>query len=154
MSARIAAGVPLAITPRYIPGAPDDGIVMFRPVTQPKPTAFAQLALGYQRNPLKATNITKDRSALSSSPTGVVQDQLTTYVNAGFQFLFIDVDLLQGEKTLHQPGIDELCEHLFPDVFLHAFGDAPGEIHPLQIPLRDAHAIDAHQDLFVFRKRG
>ncbi|MFO0674029.1 MAG: OmpA family protein [Polyangiaceae bacterium] len=70
-----------------IPGAPDDGIVMFRPVTQPKPTAFAQLALGYQRNPLKATNITKDRSALSSSPTGVVQDQLTTYVNAGFQFL-------------------------------------------------------------------
>ena len=29
-----------------MPGAPDDGLVLFRPVTQPRATFFAQIGLG------------------------------------------------------------------------------------------------------------
>ena len=35
-----------------VPGSPEDGLVLYRPVTQPKPIFFGQLALGYSRNPL------------------------------------------------------------------------------------------------------
>lgn len=70
-----------------VPGAPDDGLVLFRPVTQPKTIFFGQLALGYTRNPLHTSNITNDQATLRASDTGVVKDQLTTYATVGFQFL-------------------------------------------------------------------
>jgi OmpA-OmpF porin, OOP family len=70
-----------------IPGAPEDGLVLFRPVTQPKPIFFAQLSLGYSLHPLHASNVTTDKATLRASSSSVVSDQLTTYGTVGFQFL-------------------------------------------------------------------
>lgn len=70
-----------------MPGAPDDGNVLFRPVTNAKSIFFGQLGLGYSLNPLHTSNITSDRGTLGRSPTGVVQHQFTSYGTVGFQFL-------------------------------------------------------------------
>jgi len=70
-----------------VPGSPEDGLVLFRPVTQPKPIFFGQLGLGYARNPLHASNITSDATVLRASSTGVVRNQLTSYATLGFQFM-------------------------------------------------------------------
>ena len=69
-----------------VPGGPDDGAVLFRPVTQPRAIFFAQLGLGYSRNPLHTTNIISDATTIRNSTTGVVQDQFTSYFSGGFQF--------------------------------------------------------------------
>ena len=68
-----------------MPGSPDDGLVLFRPVTQPKPTFFAQLGLGYQLRPLHTNNITTDKTTLDSSHGGVIQDQFATYATVGLE---------------------------------------------------------------------
>lgn len=70
-----------------MPGAPDDGVALFRPVTQPKPIFFAQLGLGYQLNPLHTVNIISDsdRGTRDRSSAGVIQHQLGTYATVGFQ---------------------------------------------------------------------
>ena len=47
-----------------VPGAPDDGAVLFRPVTQPHAIFYAQLGLGLSFDPLRTSNITNDASAL------------------------------------------------------------------------------------------
>ncbi len=72
-----------------VPGSPEDGLVLYRPVTQPKPIFFGQLALGYSRNPLHLSNITSDKATLdrAGNSTGVVKDQFTAYATLGFQFL-------------------------------------------------------------------
>src|SRR5262245_7475860 len=74
-----------------IPGAPDDGMVMFRPVTQPRPIFYAQLGIGYQLNPLKTVSIVgrdaEDKAVIKASDRGVVRHQLTVYMAAGFEFL-------------------------------------------------------------------
>jgi outer membrane protein OmpA-like peptidoglycan-associated protein len=87
-----------------IPGAPDDGMVLFRPVTQPKPTLFAQLALGYSRNPLHTSNITTDRTTLAISPTGVVSDQFTAYGTVGIEVLNRLVFAVSLPVTIVQDG--------------------------------------------------
>jgi len=71
-----------------MPGAPDDGIAVFRPVTPQRNIVYGQLALGYQLRPLRVRNITSDPSVLARTDrTSVVQDQFTVYGSAGFQFL-------------------------------------------------------------------
>jgi OOP family OmpA-OmpF porin len=70
-----------------VPGAPDDGLVLMRPVTQPKTIFFGQLALGYSRDPLHTSNITNDGPTLKNSDTAVIRDQFTEYATIGFQFL-------------------------------------------------------------------
>ena len=71
-----------------VPGAPDDGIALFRPVTQQRSIFYGQLALGYSLRPLKVRNITSDNSVLGrTSRTAVIQDQFTVYGSAGFQIL-------------------------------------------------------------------
>jgi OOP family OmpA-OmpF porin len=71
-----------------VPGAPDDGIALFRPVTQQRNIFYGQLALGYQLRPLKVRNITTDTSVLArTSRTAVIQDQFTVYGSAGFEIL-------------------------------------------------------------------
>ncbi|WP_394826231.1 OmpA family protein [Pendulispora albinea] len=75
-----------------IAGSPEDGLVMWRPVTQPKPIFFGQLALGYSRNPLHTSNFVNadtDRTVLArnGTPTGAIQNQFTTYATLGVQFL-------------------------------------------------------------------
>jgi len=71
-----------------VPGAPDDGIALFRPVTQQRSIFYGQLAVGYSLRPLKVKNITTDNSVLGrTSRTSVIQDQFTIYGSAGFQLL-------------------------------------------------------------------
>ena len=71
-----------------MPGAPDDGAVLFRPVTQPKAIFYGQLGIGYQRRPLHTDNIigANDRSTRNLSSGGVIDNQFSTYFSAGFQF--------------------------------------------------------------------
>ncbi len=70
-----------------VPGAPDDGVVLFRPVTADRPIFFAQLGLGYSLDPLHTRNITNDSGTLRASSAAVIHDQLTQYMTAGFQFM-------------------------------------------------------------------
>lgn len=68
-----------------VPGAPDDGVVLFRPATEEKPTFYAQLALGYSLNPLRTSNITTNAAALQASSSNVITAQFSTYLSAGFE---------------------------------------------------------------------
>jgi OOP family OmpA-OmpF porin len=70
-----------------VPGAPDDGIALFRPVTDKRSLFFAQLGLGYDLNPLHTRNITSDAATLNSNPSGVIQHQFAQYSTVGFEFL-------------------------------------------------------------------
>ncbi|GAH87253.1 unnamed protein product, partial [marine sediment metagenome] len=71
-----------------VPGAPDDGIALFRPATNQRNIFYGQMAIGYSLRPLKVRNITNDTSVLArTNRTAVIQDQLTVYGSAGFQIL-------------------------------------------------------------------
>jgi outer membrane protein OmpA-like peptidoglycan-associated protein len=70
-----------------VPGAPDDGAVLFRPVTQPHAIFYAQLGLGLSFDPLRTSNITNDASALRASASNVITSQFSTYLSAGFELL-------------------------------------------------------------------
>jgi OOP family OmpA-OmpF porin len=70
-----------------VPGAPDDGIILFRAVTQPKPTFYAQLGIGYSADPLRTSDITNNPSALAASRTNVITTQFSTYVSVGVELL-------------------------------------------------------------------
>lgn len=74
-----------------VPGAPDDGVVLFRPQTQQNTTIYGQLALGYSLNPLRTsdiiTNSSAGGSALRASAADVITNQFTTYMSAGIELL-------------------------------------------------------------------
>jgi outer membrane protein OmpA-like peptidoglycan-associated protein len=68
-----------------VPGAPDDGLVLFRPTTNEHSIVYAQLALGLAINPLRTANITNDPGTLRTSPSAVITNQFSTYLSAGFE---------------------------------------------------------------------
>jgi len=70
-----------------VPGGPDDGVTLYRPVTQQVPTFFAQIGLGYSRSPLLTSTIVTDKDTLHDSARAVIQDQFTQYTTVGFAFL-------------------------------------------------------------------
>ncbi|HEY8076932.1 MAG TPA: OmpA family protein [Labilithrix sp.] len=70
-----------------MPGAPDDGVVLFRPQTQQRTIFFGQLGVGYQLRPLRTSTITTDQATLNRSRSAAVQDQLAVYGSAGFELL-------------------------------------------------------------------
>ncbi|MDF2694820.1 MAG: Flagellar motor rotation protein MotB, partial [Labilithrix sp.] len=70
-----------------MPGAPDDGVVLFRPVTNQRTIFFGQLGIGYQLRPLRTNTVTNDQATLARSGSTVIQDQFAVYGNAGFQIL-------------------------------------------------------------------
>jgi OmpA-OmpF porin, OOP family len=70
-----------------MPGAPDDGITLFRPVTNQRTIFFGQLGVGYQFRPLRTSTITSDQQTLDRSDSSVIEHQLAVYGNAGFQLL-------------------------------------------------------------------
>jgi outer membrane protein OmpA-like peptidoglycan-associated protein len=70
-----------------VPGGPDDGIAIFRPVTQDKFIFFAQLGLGYSANPLHTATVVHDTGTLTASSYGLIQGQITQYTTAGLEFL-------------------------------------------------------------------
>lgn len=71
-----------------MPGAPEDGIALFRPETNQRNIFYGQLGIGYSLRPLKVRNITSDAATISRTDrSSVIQDQLTVYGSAGFQLL-------------------------------------------------------------------
>lgn len=70
-----------------VPGGPQDGIAAFRPQTDQLPIVYGQLAIGYSLRPLRTRTISTDPSVIRNSRSSVVQDQLSVYASAGFQFL-------------------------------------------------------------------
>jgi len=70
-----------------VAGAPDDGIALFRPVTNQRNIFYGQLAIGYQLRPLRTSTVTTDQSVRARSRSTLVQDQLAVYGNAGFQIM-------------------------------------------------------------------
>jgi OOP family OmpA-OmpF porin len=70
-----------------VPGAPDDGVVLFRPVTKDESIFYAQLGLGLSINPLRTDNITNFQPALQASPKNVITTQFTSYMSAGLELL-------------------------------------------------------------------
>ena len=70
-----------------VPGAPDDGVAVFRPVTNQRPIFYGQLAVGYSFRPLRTATIATDRNTLLNSKSGAIHNQLTMYGSLGFQFL-------------------------------------------------------------------
>ncbi|MBX3226389.1 MAG: OmpA family protein [Labilithrix sp.] len=68
-----------------MPGAPEDGLTLFRPVTNQRTIFYGQLGIGYQLRPLRTSTVTTDQATINRSSSTVVQDQLAVYGNAGFQ---------------------------------------------------------------------
>jgi OOP family OmpA-OmpF porin len=66
-----------------VPGAPDDGVVLFRPQTNQHPIVYAQLGLGFALNPLRTSDIT--HSAVPGSSADVITTQFSTYMSGGFE---------------------------------------------------------------------
>jgi OmpA-OmpF porin, OOP family len=70
-----------------VPGAPDDGVAMFRPVTEQRNIVFGQIGIGYQLNPLRTSTVTTVESVRDRSRHAIVANQLAVYGNVGFQLL-------------------------------------------------------------------
>ncbi len=68
-----------------VPGGPQDGIAIFRPVQDPGFNFYAQLAVAYVRRPLHTSDITSDPTTQRSSSGGVINNQYSTYANIGFE---------------------------------------------------------------------
>ncbi|MGH7734407.1 MAG: hypothetical protein ACREOE_12080, partial [Gemmatimonadales bacterium] len=68
-----------------VPGAPDDGFILFRPATQKVSTFYAQLGLGLTIDPLRTANVIQDSASLRLNPSNAVTSQLTSYVSAGVE---------------------------------------------------------------------
>jgi OOP family OmpA-OmpF porin len=70
-----------------VPGAPEDGLVLFRPVTHPNPIFYTQLAVGFAIDPLRMRDITDQTTVLRASPSDIITTQFSTYMSAGFELL-------------------------------------------------------------------
>ena len=68
-----------------VPGAPDDGLVLFRPRVRSRAIVYAQLGVGFALNSLRTRDITAEFAALQRSSANVITTQLSTYMSAGFE---------------------------------------------------------------------
>ena len=68
-----------------MPGAPDDGAILFRPVTNQRTIVYGQLGIGYQLEPLHTRNITVDPDTIRRSSSSVITHEMNVYMNAGFE---------------------------------------------------------------------
>jgi len=68
-----------------VPGAPNDGVALFRPELEKSSQAIAygQLGIGFALDPLRTGNITNYSGTLQSSSGNVITTQLSTYMSAG-----------------------------------------------------------------------
>lgn len=70
-----------------IPGAPDDGVALFRPTTQQRTVLYGQIGAGYSLNPLRTSSVSTDPVTLKQSEHAVISSQLAFYGSAGFEIL-------------------------------------------------------------------
>jgi OmpA-OmpF porin, OOP family len=91
----LAAAPALAQQPTFhldrleVPGAPDDGLVLFRPQTQQNAIIYGQLGLGYSLDPLRTSDLIPNSatgaSALRTSDANAITNQFTSYFSAGLE---------------------------------------------------------------------
>lgn len=70
-----------------MPGAPEDGIAVFRPQANQRTILYGQLGVGYQLRPLRTSTITSDQTTIDRSKSSVIQHQMAIYGNVGFELL-------------------------------------------------------------------
>ena len=70
-----------------VPGAPDDGLVLFRPVTKENAIFYGQLGVGLAVDPLRMGNVIQDSPTLRHSAGNAITYQLATYMSAGIELL-------------------------------------------------------------------
>ena len=70
-----------------VPGAPDDGVAIFRPVTQQRTIVYGQFGLGYQVNPLRTSSIINDSTVQKRSAHAVISHLFSLYGSAGVELL-------------------------------------------------------------------
>ena len=70
-----------------VPGAPDDGVVLFRPVTNEQTIVYGQLGLGLSLDSLRTSDLTNDATSIRNSKANVVTSQFSTYFSGGFELL-------------------------------------------------------------------
>jgi outer membrane protein OmpA-like peptidoglycan-associated protein len=70
-----------------VPGAPDDGLVVFNPTMQEPVTVYGQLGFGLAVDPLRTGDITNSSIVAQNSASNVVTHQLSTYMSAGIELL-------------------------------------------------------------------
>lgn len=72
-----------------VPGAPDDGLILFRPYQQSPPTFYAQLGVGFAYAPFRMSNITNNpgwlHASASAGQSNLIVSQISTYLSAGFE---------------------------------------------------------------------
>ena len=68
-----------------VPGAPDDGLVLFRPRVTTPGIVYAQLGVGFTLDSLRTRDITTDTATLQGSSANVITTQLSTYLSAGLE---------------------------------------------------------------------
>jgi outer membrane protein OmpA-like peptidoglycan-associated protein len=66
-------------------GAPDDGVAIWRPVTQQRARFFAQAGLGFALNPLRLSTIAPDTSRLRQFSSSPVSTQFIFYPSVGVE---------------------------------------------------------------------
>jgi outer membrane protein OmpA-like peptidoglycan-associated protein len=96
-----------------VPGAPDDGLILFRPQTQQGAIFYGQLGIGFALNPLREGNISTDPVTLKTSPGDVITTQLSTYMSAGVQVL----DRLTLGGTFPAAWIETGNQQTIPNTF-------------------------------------
>jgi OOP family OmpA-OmpF porin len=104
-----------------VPGAPDDGVVLFRPVTKEESIFYAQLGLGLSINPRRTDNITNFDAALRASSANVITTQFTSYMSAGFELL----DRLTLGVTLPVTWVETGNQPVYPT---SVFGNAANTV--------------------------
>lgn len=70
-----------------VPGAPDDGLILFRPVAHSESIFYAQAAIGTAIDPLRMNSLIKETSTLQTSPQNAISSQFSTYISAGVEVL-------------------------------------------------------------------
>lgn len=116
-----------------ISGAPDDGLVLFRPHVYEKTRFYGALGLGYTLNPIHVESLTGDprvQQAIESPLT----HQLNTYVNAGVEILGRFAFGVSLPVALFQTGSGM-------DIYARGVGDNPLDVntvalHDLRLDLK------------------
>jgi hypothetical protein len=108
-----------------VPGAPDDGVVLFRPQVQDAAMLYGQLGVGLSVDPLRMGNITSG-AVQRASAGNAITDQLSTYMSAGVEFLnrftfgvTFPAAWLEGGQPAVAPGESVSRSRSGDDVFHH-----------------------------------
>ncbi len=115
-----------------ISGAPEDGFMVWRPIGAHDNRVYANGALGYSHNPLRATTVT-DNAGIQQRIDNPVQGQFITYLSGGAQLLKrLTLDLTLPIQLLTIYGDDPQAEQVGEG----GIGDTPVAISDIRLGVR------------------